>query len=86
MSAHWRLAARSAPDAQFCVHQRWLHRRPVASQAARRAFFLTPSITERDTANRHLIPAVDSVWRACPGDRRARWLPMLLTTNPAASG
>jgi len=39
------------PDAQFCVHQGWLHRRPVASQAARRAFFLTHSITERDTAN-----------------------------------
>jgi hypothetical protein len=54
--------------------------------AARRAFFLTRSITERDTANRHPIPAVGSVWRECPGVRRAKWLPMLRTSNPAASG
>jgi hypothetical protein len=56
------------------------------AERPRRVFFLTYSITERDTASRHPIPAVDSVWRECPGVRRASWLPMLRTNNPAASG
>jgi hypothetical protein len=56
--------------------------------AARRAFSLTYSFTERDAADRRSpMPAVDSVWRDCPGGRRrARCLSMLRACGPAATG
>jgi hypothetical protein len=44
---------------------------PTHNQAARRAFSLTYSITQRDAADRRSpMPTVDSVWRDCPGGRR----------------
>jgi hypothetical protein len=45
--------------------------------AARRAFSLTCSITERDAADqRWSTPAVDSVWRDCPRGRRRGEVPV----------
>ena len=57
-------------------------------RAARCVFCLTCSITDRDAADRRRsTPAVDSVWRDCPGGRRrARCPSMLRTSGPAAAG